>query len=202
MGSKSSNKNNDNNDNDNNNNSNNNNINNLRPLLKLLPFREIFVIHFTTGKLNRPKIWTMPLEINKKVLNTARENNLNLLQKWVALHCLLYFKTSAITLRKKCPYSELFWSAFFPHSAWIWRDTKYIRIRTLYGEIQSISLYSVRMRENARKIRTRITPNMDAFYAVRFEDILMFHDKKNSEIKHSSWRISWFCSIYTYTLFL
>ena len=56
MGSKSSNKNNNNNDNDNNNNSNNNNINNLRPLLKLLPFREIFVIHFTTGKLNRPKI--------------------------------------------------------------------------------------------------------------------------------------------------
>ena len=57
MGSKSSNKNNNNNDNDNNNNnSNNNNINNLRPLLKLLPFREIFVIHFTTGKPNRPKI--------------------------------------------------------------------------------------------------------------------------------------------------
>ena len=36
---------------------------------------------------------------------------------------------------KKCPYSELFWSAFF-------------RIRTEYGEIR-ISPYSVRMRENA-----------------------------------------------------
>ena len=35
----------------------------------------------------------------------------------------------------KCPYSELFWSAFS-------------RIRTEYGEMQSISLYSVRMREN------------------------------------------------------
>ena len=36
-------------------------------------------------------------------------------------------------LRKKCPYSELFWSAFS-------------RIRTDYGEIPA---YSVRMRENA-----------------------------------------------------
>ena len=40
------------------------------------------------------------------------------------------------TLRKKCPYSELFWSAFS-------------RIRTEYGEILPISPYSVRMRENA-----------------------------------------------------
>ena len=39
------------------------------------------------------------------------------------------------SLRKKCPYLELFWSVFF-------------RIRTEYGEIRSISPYSVRMREN------------------------------------------------------
>ena len=39
------------------------------------------------------------------------------------------------TLRKKCPYLELFWSVFS-------------RIRTEYGEILCISLYSVRMREN------------------------------------------------------
>ena len=39
------------------------------------------------------------------------------------------------TLRKKRPYSELFWSAFF-------------RIRTEYGEILRISPHSVRMREN------------------------------------------------------
>ena len=38
-------------------------------------------------------------------------------------------------LRKKCPYSESFWSA-------------YSHIRTEYGEIRSISLYSIRMREN------------------------------------------------------
>ena len=42
-----------------------------------------------------------------------------------------------MTLRKECPYSELFWSAFFC----IWTE---------YGEIRSISPYSVRrMRENA-----------------------------------------------------
>ena len=39
-------------------------------------------------------------------------------------------------LRKKCPYSELFWPAFS-------------RIQTEYGEIRSISPYSVRMRQNA-----------------------------------------------------
>ena len=39
------------------------------------------------------------------------------------------------SLRKKCPYLELFWSVFS-------------RIRTEYGEILCISSYSVRMREN------------------------------------------------------
>ena len=39
-------------------------------------------------------------------------------------------------------------------------------IRTEYGEIESISLYSIRMWENARKMRTRITPNKDTFYVV------------------------------------
>ena len=51
-----------------------------------------------------------------------------------------------ISLRTKCPYSELFWSAFFPHfphSDWI-----------------------LRMREHVGKMRTRITPNTDTFYAV------------------------------------
>ena len=38
-------------------------------------------------------------------------------------------------LRKKCPYSEFFWSLFS-------------RIRTEYVEIRSISPYLVRMREN------------------------------------------------------
>ena len=41
-----------------------------------------------------------------------------------------------LVLREKCPYLELFWSAFS-------------RIRTEYGEILRISPYSVRMQENA-----------------------------------------------------
>ena len=44
-------------------------------------------------------------------------------------------KANNNTLCEKCPYSELFWSVF-----------SHIRIE--YGEIQSISQYSVRMREN------------------------------------------------------
>ena len=43
--------------------------------------------------------------------------------------CLFY------TVRKKCPYSEFFWSTFS-------------RIRTEYGEIQCTSPYSVRLWEN------------------------------------------------------
>ena len=42
----------------------------------------------------------------------------------------------------------------------------FFRIRTEYGEIQRISLYSVRMQENAGKMQTRITPNPDSFYDV------------------------------------
>ena len=52
-------------------------------------------------------------------------------------------------LHKKCPYLDLFWSAFS-------------RIQTEYGEIQSISPYSVQM----WKMRTRITPNTDTFHAI------------------------------------
>ena len=43
-----------------------------------------------------------------------------------------------LALHEKCPYSELFWSAFF-------------HIRTEYGEILRISPCSVRIRENADK---------------------------------------------------
>ena len=41
-------------------------------------------------------------------------------------------------VRKKCAYSELFWSVFS-------------RIRVEYGELRSISPYSVRMRENVNQ---------------------------------------------------
>ena len=63
------------------------------------------------------------------------------------------------SLRKKCSYSELFWSAFFPHFPAIWLNTKrYLILR--------ISPYSVRMQENAGKMRTKINPNTDTFNAV------------------------------------
>ena len=54
--------------------------------------------------------------------------------------------SSSVTLCEKCPYLELFWSVFS-------------RIRTTYG---GISPYSVR----TGKIRTRIIPNTNSFYAV------------------------------------
>ena len=43
--------------------------------------------------------------------------------------------STRLSLREKCPYSELFWSIFSP-------------IPTKYGDILRISPYSVRMREN------------------------------------------------------
>ena len=39
--------------------------------------------------------------------------------------------------------------------------------QTEYREILHISLYSLRMRKNAGKMRTRVTPNTDTFYAVK-----------------------------------
>ena len=86
--------------------------------------------------------------------------NTNILNiKWVSVKW---------SLRKKCPYSELFWSAFFTRFPAFGLNTeRYCRIFPAfglkYGEIRSISPYSVWMRENARKIRTRITPNTDTF---------------------------------------
>ena len=61
------------------------------------------------------------------------------------------------SLRKKCMYSEVILVPIFPAFSFI---------RTEYGEILRIYPYSVRMRENVGKMRTRITPNMDTFYAV------------------------------------
>ena len=49
-----------------------------------------------------------------------------------------------MVMRKKCPYSELFWSAFS-------------RIWTRYG-------VSLRIQSECGKMQTRITPNTDTFY--------------------------------------
>ena len=63
------------------------------------------------------------------------------LNGWVFVYelsgCGFEFRGShlILTLRKMCPYSELFWSEFS-------------LILTEYGEIRSISPYSFQMREN------------------------------------------------------
>ena len=67
------------------------------------------------------------------------------------------FSKRTLSLRKKCPYSKLFWSAFSP---------LFSRIQTKYGAILRMSPYSVRMQENGEKMRTRIIPNTETFSAV------------------------------------
>ena len=54
-----------------------------------------------------------------------------------------------VSLRKKCPYSNFFWSIFS-------------RIRTECGDLRRKSPYSVRMQENM----DQKTPNTDTFRAV------------------------------------
>ena len=62
-----------------------------------------------------------------------------------------------LTLRKKCQYSELFWSAFS-------------RIRTECGKILSEILKYWIWRDT--KMRTRITPNTDTFHAVQLLNVV------------------------------
>ena len=59
--------------------------------------------------------------------------------------------------RVKCPYSELFWSVFSS-------------IRITYGEVQSISLNSVRMRENTDENNSKYghLSRSDCFFFVKF----------------------------------
>ena len=57
-------------------------------------------------------------------------------------------KLSSLALRKMCPYSEFFWPVFY-------------RIRTEYGEILSLRIYS-----ECEKMWTRKTPNTDTFHEV------------------------------------
>ena len=64
-----------------------------------------------------------------------------------------------------------------PCSFWLTHSVKRVRIRSYSGLhfswifphldwIRRVSLYSVRMRENPRKIQSRITPNTDSFYGL------------------------------------
>ena len=66
------------------------------------------------------------------------------------------FTCNNYSLRKKCPYSELFWSSFS-------------RIRTEYRDIQSISLH---IQSKCGEMVTRITANTNTFRGtVRFHKI-------------------------------
>ena len=58
-------------------------------------------------------------------------------------------------------------------------------IRTEYGEIRSP--YSVRVRENAGKMRTRITPNTDSFYAV-LKNSSTYYLLSTTPLSNSSYR--------------
>ena len=77
--------------------------------------------------------------------NKQEENVYIYIYIYIYIFNILYIHT----LREKCPYSALFWSAFS-------------RIWTECGEILHIPLYSVQMRENA----DQNNPNTDTFYAM------------------------------------
>ena len=87
----------------------------------------------------------------------------------VILDWKLYSNT---TLRKKCPYSKLFWSTFS-------------RIRTEYGEIRSIST----IQSKCGKMRTRITPNKDTFIAGLFRKQFQTHLNSKALMKTQSWNV-------------
>ena len=66
-----------------------------------------------------------------------------------------------------------------------------------YGEILRISPYSVRMRENAGKMRTTIAPNMEIFYAVNSWEKRRTDgqtDRQTDVFKHIVWFA--FCHVF------
>ena len=79
-----------------------------------------------------------------------------------------------ISLRKKCPYSVLFWSAFFH----IWTE---------YGEIQSISPYSVQMRWDADQYNSEYGHFSRSVYYLWIRNYLVI--KLGQLIKVQSWTI-------------
>ena len=112
-------------------------------------------------------IITSSLSVYGKNLKSAPSlSYLLLFLRWVkGLSKISYSLHWNISLREKCPFSELFWSAFF-------------RIRTEYWEILRISLYSVRMLEK----QTRITPKTDTFYAVYMFFFLAYLEACDREV--------------------
>ena len=87
-------------------------------------------------------------------------------------------KGTTKSLLKKCPYSELFWSVFS-------------RIRTEYGEIRSVSLYSVRMRKNTDQNNSEYGHFSGSVY---FCFDLFFHEICHSDPVCSVIRNQWNCT--------
>ena len=82
-------------------------------------------------------------------------------------------------MRKKCPYSQIFWSVFF-------------RIQTEYGGV------SLRIQSEWGNVRTRITPNTDTFHAVFNNNFLTnLHSNCDKTIKQLAkgnkfkWLVYW-----------
>ena len=81
------------------------------------------------------------------------------------------------SLSEKCPYLDLFWSAFS-------------RIRTEYGKILRISPYSVRMRENTEQKLLRIcTLFTQWLYSRMFYRITCNSTGKNSNKSFFQWTL-------------
>ena len=86
-------------------------------------------------------------------------------------------------LRKKCPYSELFWSAFS-------------HIRTEYGEIRSISPYLVQMRENADQNNSEYgnfsrSDNNTSFMSKELRKSIMFQSKLKNDFNKNRFYENW-----------
>ena len=93
--------------------------------------------------------------------------------------------TSILSLRKKSPYSELFWSA-------------YSRIRTEYWEILRISPYSVQMRENADQSNYKYGHFSRRVYRNRSFSVELNTNILSSFIDHIFFihKKVWICSLY------
>ena len=84
--------------------------------------------------------------------------DIKLLLYWkLLLSCTAYRECHCVKSVHIRSHSGPRFSRIFPHLDWIRSDTEHLSVSL------RISPYSVRMRKNAGKMRTRITPNTDSF---------------------------------------
>ena len=92
-----------------------------------------FPINFLKFYLFRNSLSMVANQIKENQIKSSHKSKKVLSPKYFSLPTTF---DPAITLRKKCLYSEFFWSPFS-------------RIQTQYGDLQSKFTFSVQMRENA-----------------------------------------------------